>query len=885
MQGDVRNIIPPQIEDEISYSCNLIKIIDDIEPKRLGVTSHSKLVKQISANLTDNLKYQGSNILLIIKAIKQCKQPCYKRDLLIEVLNNIFKTDDTLLGNILCDRTRSGNNYPWKELANSIASLPDLVANCRALKQYPDFEPGQFYSVLLEKLHATLRTKIMTKNTTCLAEGQNLFCTQLIGRVALSGTGRLVWERFTSRVIKEDSSDLKRFLVDILTFPLHTGCLLSEQFEIFIEPLYMPIFYYLKPSENCGQLIRSLLGDYILRHESFEYILCDKAILQTNYNLEWHRQHNLLFNIFAYLSSLALNELSGEGSDNPKNLFIMALKKAVRSWSNGTKVLFRSYDHNRFITCALIIAFKYALKYHCDDLLEHVEEIQSMIMQGFSIYLNRSSSELRDLAMCIGELILPKLHETIDERLEQHDKDSQNQKKTKEILQMDFDVKLNDDCLEMKRIFNQEVDDTFKDLQNGSSNLGEESSRQTIEKVPVSQSTSKSPVESIGVSIDDSTTRTTLPSNSSKRAVIELIDSDDDLVPFETGDDVCDSDDDGEVGKDFMNVPIYLRDCINGLSEQDSSPRYYRICLVKAGELIDQLLEQYESRNAKQLVQMSENNAAGRKTRNESFPSMTNDAIRDIATELAQLLLYLDNQYNIDGFDTYRMKALTSLCVAAPDLVVKYLLDEFNGSNKNTRHQLDILQALVASAQQLSGTELVGDPVGDKTASIEQSSQQRQRRNLTRTADNFVKYVSLYFYGIIYQLKAECNQSRVSPLSIVSAVKHTTSGDTIHGNKVDDSYLLSRILFSVSLIIKCVDQQPIMRKLSNDLLDTLAAYRCHPDTGVRKAIVACLSVIKSCTPSVYFEECLYDKTMCLFGEWITAETELIKPLLLRLQTT
>lgn len=843
----------------------LLTFIDNINPENLGQKSHSQYVKQIERALKNSLLFDSAQFILLIESIKNCKKPCYRRDLLLEVLDLIIFSDDGTFNKILCHTVRQ-----WKELANSIVMLPDLIANFKMLDRFVNFKADFFYSITLMKVFVAIKT------LKTFSIEQQWFYLQIIGRIALSGFNQLVWEEITNRAIKEDCEFTRKSIMEIIVIPLNT-----DKFELFIEPLYIPIFFYLKPRVSSGRLVHSVIGDGITSNEELKYIICNKSILQTNYLHDRNRQNIILFNIFSYLSYV------------DPSLLIKTLLEITNSWSHGTKVMMRPYEHSRFISCALVIAFRYAFECSKENLAKVATQIQSAMMKGVSNYLNRASYEYRNLAMCLCEIIFPKLHEIIHGRPGN--------------IELAFEVHWSEDYLQIKRLYESEVSKLF-------------------------------------------------PIEDEYKEVREDISENVDLKKAKE-----DSDNSGEEGEfdcdenSINSVPIYLRDCINGLVE-NKSPKYVRLCLIKANELIRRNLEVLET------------------------PS-DSDTIRDYAMELAQILLYIDNEFNLESFDSHRMKALSSLCVASPDLVVKYLLDEFNGSNKSIRLQLDILQAIVASANELSRADSVG---------VNNNSKDDCKRGKT---NKFAKYACLYFYGIVHKLKADISDT-ILPSTLVSAArslrnssstttgsssetmlrrvikgvgdsdsqlqnsfsKHLPSRSPVYvsidqtfsseksssskkgklskeggelpkveeigaktkstssaennnmkmvsetkdekkdssywiddgqrlmrdgdcGNRnFDDSYLLSRMLFSISLIIKCLNQQPITCKLSNDLLDILAAYRCHPDSGVRKTIISCLTVIRDCTPKVYFEEYLHDKTMCLFGAWLANQSELIQRL-------
>lgn len=1148
----------------------LLITIDNINPRKLSSRSHANYIKQIVTKAMASLSQDPTVFLLLIGSIKECQKPCYKRDLLLEVLDRIVNKEASLFTKLLlCQISKvMRRKNLWKELANSISSLPDLVANCRHLDKYPAFKLENFYPTLSRRIYSAFECFCSKTKTNSNAEfnpnhvhdGKNhgqdndtgdtancdhrFYILQLIGRISISSGGRLaLWDELYSKILASGNETMRKLFTDMVTIPFDPNKAEAKQhFATFIEPLCLLPIHSVLPSQDSGSQICACIGSHVLHNKSLQYVICNKQLLQTNFHCDSKKQNVILFNIFAYLAYLTKpreidinKDLTTSSLPNDKptiintdsdSLLIQTLLCIAKSWASGTKVLLRTYQQNKYITKTLVIALRYSLRYDEQSLAANALELQSIIVNGLPTYLNRATSENRNLAICLAEIMMPRLHDLIDSQSSGHRKGSTDK------LELNFDIKLNDDCLGIKRLF--ETDDLGKIFpmpsdfasSTGSSidfsqirekvefnsdaedrrrenmtkkQRAEEGDKSRGEDYSSAATIEDSGVTSVKILHNTSTLDASKQGHSSKRAVVEIVESnigvtsrqghetnhltscdtmiensDDDLEPYDTNNEIVLNADGGSfdeadaIGEEAADVPIYLSDCINGLIE-DKSARYVRLCLVKAGELLQQLILDEQIRELSKQTELasrryhvkysswqaeSSSSSSGTSlmspSSNTSVSSNRNDnsSIRDIANELAQILLYLDDHFNIEGFDSYRMKALDLLCVAAPDLVVKYLLDEFNGPNKNTRHQLDILQLLVSSARQLSSSSSQPSDYGkdDNDYGNVGSDNSRQRepidsrlnrreiakegegfaaksncliggggdddgtnrgklsttkstkadfvrtlsmkktpvtgnktRDIPKSGNKFVKYASLYFYGIVHKLKAELNSAVVNvdqPTNIVSAVRsyarassntdnkresmirrvitglansrsrlnglesdlvHSMSlldgggfsfgrggarqfdssssflpdnrllGSTgtlsqqqaqqqqrqhqlngggtktlekaarVQGDNIaaDDSYLLSRIFFSLSLIIKCLNQQPITCRLSNDLLDILAAYRYHADVGVRRAILACLKSIHDATPSVYFSEFLHDKTINLFGSWLAKESDLL----------
>lgn len=710
----------------------ILSTISGIKPTNLEEKTHAQNAREFVDNIVDSLchchKYQ---FVLLIEAIKEIKLPSYKRDFLIEALEPIVFS--TALQLLKPDITTSRS----KLFANAITSIPELVANCDSLNKYPQYQPCNFYSRLLTELEDILKHL----NPDDLELNKH-FYSQILIRISLFNQGQLVWHSITKKWIDGtyDGTRLSHILPKLLTTPLDANN--SLQFDIFPSHLYTPVFQNAYHEASSGKKFKDLFGESILINDEFNYAICNRLLHQ--YKLDRKKQYATLFNSFSYLAAVSQQQIESE----PENVTIIVKNflEVIRSWSERHKIILRSLENSRFLTCAIVIAYRcirelgVAIEQPLTKLFNEAtsKEIQTRLMSGIHIHLDRASSDERNLAITLGELILPELNQLFIRT---------------DCPELNFGVELDEDCQEIKKLLTEPYESSlFFNVGSSSEDDGSKSLRSSADLVPAVGSFSSF-----------------IKSQQITRKKVQFL-------PEEENDDI----------EDIEAAPMYLRDCITGLAESDK-PDYIQLCLIKAGALISKLADEHKSRKA------------------------GNDAIRDIAIELASVLLTLDDQYKINHFDALRMQALINLTTAAPDMVAKYLLDQYNGAQLGIRHQLDVLHVLASSAQ-------LQQEENDRPATI--------------------KFCQLCFYGIINRVKFDTN----------------------------DSYLLSRIFLSVSLVLRCLDQQPIMFRLSSDLLDLIAAHETQPDLGVRKSMLACLIVIRQCCPRVHYEANLRDRLTRL---WFT----------------
>jgi hypothetical protein len=677
----------------------------------------------------------------------------------------------------------------------------------------------------------------------------------------------------------------------------------------------------------------------------------------------------------AYMSSLVMSFQDNYphiNVDDNLSLLTRTLLEIVNSWTNPTKILVRTYQHNKYISCALLVFFRYALQNDTKNLSKHASKIQSMIVNSIPMYLNRASQEQRNLACCVCELILPRLRDMMTNKQANLAKSDEY-----EDIKLNFKADLDDDLLYLQRVFNNDVEVLFQDVSDmkieanktGALTIGlsdvipdfaasdHDANNDRVNSCRLDDKQLQEKTNALNIDDDDDKTTACCSSSNGSELVdsinrkcagkagrVQICDEEngDDLIPYSISEDE-DDDTDGEfeLGNDAINVPIYLRDCISGLIE-NTNHRYVRLCLIKAIALIDEMIEQDDADAKKSesvcLAARSGKPSSVATAKRDSVgdglttrhDSSVNDTIKDVGIELARTLLFIENQFNIEKFDEHRISGLVSLCFAAPGLVGKYLVDELNESNRSMRQQLDILHILVASAHRLAfNTKLNNAEVQQLTSSNEQLVVSSRRRSTKKSVNKFAPFASLYFYGISYRLKADVLDSRSliisQPQSIMSAFRehhnkdidvfkinsnsksgiifnatlpipskqsnckliwsdeddyekdcNQTNKSLVRDSISDDSYLLSRILLSIANILSCSAQQPVTCKLSSDLLDILSAYRCHPDSGVQRALVGCLIMIRDCTPGTYYSEYIEKRMMRSFGAWLAKNEPNIK---------
>lgn len=846
----------------------------------------------------------------IVEAKNKAIFVCQYLTKIIQIDNNITKTT-------------------WKELSNVIVSLPDLAVTIPD----EDLKPTRYYSIVISCIF-----KVVSENFEFIDDGSSLLFCDILGRLSLIGYSKIVWKEYTLKAIHYGETKTKKCLLNILSLPTFTKNNLSTSIlKSYIEKLYMPLFFYLDLDKNNGETIKQVLSyEHAFVNETLRYDIF-KSLLKS-YTCSKSQQLQQLVNYFLYLSSIKSdfykektnsisrqqksahatsqdskeneNKTDKESINSSTNYhqndckqttspeeqqkivspLLCILDDLVVEWSTKVKVLLRPKEQNTYISKALILAFKFGFMFEITEMKEKSIALQLQLVSGVPLYLERASVDQRNLAVCVGECVFPKLQQLVSSK-DIEDKlvkvkaaaaiatptistitsgatatatkskqlqDQVDEQKQQQVVssKISFGIDLDDESAELKDMFNCSLDDLF--------NSDFSSSTDKLSTIAFAEST--------------------INKRHKSRDNIAL-DSDDDE---NDGDDEDDNDDgvkrnenDYDCTKDSNSIasdidfdkgilPVYIGDCITKLADNDK-PELVEASLKRVTLLIKKLSNINKPTSTFTTKVSSPSSSKGKtNTITNISSSKANKSIRDIAVELARVLLHLDNQFNIKQFSAYRLQALCCLCYEAPDLVATYLLDEFNKENKSVRHQLDIMQVLVATATKISSDF---------------------------GACHFVKYAPLFFYGIAHQfqtpfittsiegglesltlnidkLRQQPKVTKLSSLSIDKLLLQVSSqaSDDLQHNRInsrisepnsrqtilsssstgiDDSYLLTRILYSLSLILKSCYQQPITRRLSTDLANIVNLFAASADSGVRQAIKVCIDTIENCTPKGY----------------------------------
>ncbi|XP_056661635.1 telomere length regulation protein TEL2 homolog isoform X2 [Monodelphis domestica] len=318
------------------------------------------------------------------------------------------------------------------------------------------------------------------------------------------------------------------------------------------------------------------------------------------------------------------------------------------------------------------------------------------------------------------------------------------------------------------------------------------------------------------------------------------LDSDDEFVPYDMTRD-----------KELKNTkaPVYIRDCLEALTSSEDVERW---------EVTLQVLESLIQRN----------------------PAAT----REVSTELAKVLLHLEEKTSMEGFEMLRRRALVAVTIIDPVQVAQYLTSQFYAMNYSLRQRMDILDVLILAAQELSspkslekakipgpveaGIQLSPAPLSpslsrvpseDWRRIVEERIKNKTRRfakgpsrvNTANEPNKLNSVVGYFFFPLIQRFDR--------PLVTFDLLG-------------EDSLVLGRLVHTVGILMYFAINTTAAVPMGKALLEFVWALRFHTDAYVRQGLLYAISSILLSVPA---ERLLEDMTEELLEtrSWLAAVAE------------
>lgn len=309
--------------------------------------------------------------------------------------------------------------------------------------------------------------------------------------------------------------------------------------------------------------------------------------------------------------------------------------------------------------------------------------------------------------------------------------------------------------------------------------------------------------ERIGKSTEDSTVRKEAISRNEQKMATMQLDSDDDLEPYDMSNDTVFT---------KHKKPVYIRDCMTGLVDDKDIDRV-QVCLETVKDLI----------------------------RSDSH------GLHEVAEELAKILLHMDHCDTISNYVVLRHSAMVALTVKCPKQIAEYLCGQFYERNYNLRQRMDILEVLVAAAQELG--EPVNTKVHVKSATIDKMS---TTNILQSIIDDRLEAKTRRFSKGRKTAASVPTENRISAVAgsfFFPLIKDFDRKQNALDLLQEDYLILGKLLFSLGVILHAAINTTIVRHMGRSLVEMILALRFHAEPFVRRSVIFALSMVVITLPA------------------------------------
>lgn len=428
-------------------------------------------------------------------------------------------------------------------------------------------------------------------------------------------------------------------------------------------------------------------------------------------------------------------------SDRRREMFLDLTKELLSVWGDKTFIKHQSEQQQKYLTSALMICTGHLKLHHCTN--TERDALMPKLLHGVQSHIESPEEWVRTYGMVVAEQL-------------------------SKVLQPEG-PKLNFEC------------------------PNDENVRHLLSLMDVSPSPREQENKAVGTELSKAEAQ--LESDTSNGPPNLDLDSDDDLEAYDMSHDKPSG----------VKMPLYLRDCMEGLLEQEDRD-WTESCLKSAEGLI---------KNCE-------------------------DELEDVAGELCKVLLYLEDKYSIPDFLSLRQQALVSLAENSPKLVATYLTEQFYQSNLNIRQRLDILEVLALASDKLSKP-------------LTRTTKVRQQESVSSITDAHWKTVVMERINAKTKRISKGKKNEVVPTKSRFAdvagyffyplMRYYDRKENTFDLLGEDSFVLARLICTLGIVQNSAIHSPKSCHMASCLLEFLSALRYHTEACVRDAILFALSMI------------------------------------------
>ncbi|XP_041473442.1 telomere length regulation protein TEL2 homolog [Lytechinus variegatus] len=513
--------------------------------------------------------------------------------------------------------------------------------------------------------------------------------------------------------------------------------------------------------------------EYLLRHcPWYGYVarLLSDAVL-TNAKINF-----LLTNKFLLLRHFAdvivPQNLIGYLASSPsrRHLIVKVLRSVLNTWGDRSAVKHTSHSQHAYLTMVIVISVGHLNE---EEKAKHKGDLTTMLMGGVQAHLESPILRVRRLGMVTAEIMAKTL-------------DPNGPK-------LAFEYKEDEESQLLWSLVNPPEDPGLDSLIKGIDQVAIESDMEM----------SNGTEDRVECRVSDA------PNQEQEKE--EELDSDDEFEPYDMSHDT-------EAAK--VKVPVYIRDCIDGLTARDA-PELTEASLKVAEKLI------------------------------RAKP----DDLKDVCSQFVAILLHLEDQYNTENFRFLRHSAMVALSVNCPIETSKYLTGEFYNRNYNIRQRMDILEVLAAAAQELSKPSEDPGPASKSSGIVnpqEHKAKESQEENWRDIVQKRIESKTRRFAKGPSKPAPNPAINRFAPVAghfffpLLKSYDSKLNTMDLLGN---DFLLLGRLMYTLGIIMYAAQNTPICRQMAVSLLDFIWSLRYHTEQYVRQSLMFAVSMVTLSVPA------------------------------------
>lgn len=610
---------------------------------------------------SENVKVTNSLVILLEKLMKS--------DSLFSVITDICKANKSSA----MEREELENK--WRNILQLLVSLPNRIANKLDGKVPNTFLPAIYANILC--FHIAKSIEFFDSNVAKLGFEPDVKMISMLISKAFVTLGSWRFENLIdifSAWCSGNSDGTKNLVQKIL----------SHIDRPAVEPIAV---LFLKRSDP-APVILAAFGN-LLTNPHWKHAFTVKIPFMTFYEDE-----NLVKNLIDYLSSMTKEE----------RILPDLVIKLLDIWSDRSALNHTSLEQHEYITKLILMSMRKIKKILTRS---EKEEITRLLFSGTAAHLESTQSEVRGIGMITGETVIEILNDSEDEPKLKYDYEGMPEKTRDIVVKL---RNLNNVSDEAKNLSEKE-----NNLVVGEISFGTLGAKKIYELAIDCEIVTKKSIES-----KDSSKNTT--KSESRKEIAEspkieqnseqdsddILDSDDDLVPYDMSNDTPISE---------KLRPTYLRDMRDNLlnAQSNSDPNIFAESMRVAEDLISSQLPNDDSR---------------------------------FAVELLEIFVTLREISYMEDFEISKYKACIAIVMVFPKESAKYLCNEFHTKigQYSVKDRLFILDILGQSAQKLSKIEAKVKNSQVKTNESKNQIRPKVSKPISLAIDtsNSKKYETLY---------------------------------------------------------------------------------------------------------------------------------------------